>query len=164
MSSHQNHQTKPHRFTPGNHYKLFAQPELPACDAFRWLTLWIQFLESVHYGHPLNPDDYIFPAMGANGVVQPQEHVSHDTVQNWINEATTGVEIRQASGGSFSTHCFRRGGAQYRFMYAPVGKRWSLAVVRWWGGWAEGENVRMLFWSANVTSRLSHYTYISATP
>jgi hypothetical protein len=79
--------------------------------------------------------------MGTNGVVQPQEHVSHDTVQNWINEATTGAEIRQAAGGSFSTHCFRRGGAQYRFMYAPVGQRWSLAVVRWWGGWAEGEHV-----------------------
>ena len=26
-------------------------------------------------------------------------------------------------------------------MYAPVGERWSLAVVHWWGGWAEGENV-----------------------
>ena len=155
MSSHQNHRTKPHRFTPGNHYKLFAQPELPACDAFHWLTLWIQYLESVHYGRPLNPEDYIFPAMSVNGVMQPQEHISHDTVQNWINEATTGAEIRRASGGSFSTHCFRRGGAQYRFMYAPVGQRWSLAVVRWWGGWAEGENVRTLFRSLNITSRLS---------
>ncbi|KAF8575388.1 hypothetical protein K439DRAFT_1623622 [Ramaria rubella] len=33
------------------------------------------------------------------------------------------------------------GGAQYRFMYAPVGKRWSLATIRWWGGWAEGEHL-----------------------
>jgi hypothetical protein len=80
--------------------------------------------------------------MGANGVVQPREHVSHDTVQGWINEATMGAGIRQAAGGSFSTHCFRRGGAQYRFMYAPIGERWTLAVVRWWGGWAEGEHVR----------------------
>ncbi|KIN97313.1 hypothetical protein M404DRAFT_97832, partial [Pisolithus tinctorius Marx 270] len=25
-------------------------------------------------------------------------------------------------------------------MYAPVGQRWTLARVRWWGGWAEGEH------------------------
>ena len=69
--------------------------------AFQWLTLWIWCLESEHYSRPLDPEDYIFPSMGANGVVQPQEHVSHDTIQSWINEATTGAEIRQASGGSF---------------------------------------------------------------
>jgi hypothetical protein len=43
--------------------------------------------------------------------------------------------------GTFTTHCFRRGGAQYRFMYAPIGEHWSLARIRWWGGWAEGEHV-----------------------
>jgi len=26
-------------------------------------------------------------------------------------------------------------------MFAPVGKRWTLQQVRWWGGWAEGEHV-----------------------
>ena len=26
-------------------------------------------------------------------------------------------------------------------MYAPVGKQWSLATIRWWGRWAEGEHV-----------------------
>ena len=41
----------------------------------------------------------------------------------------------------FTTHCFRRGGAQYRFMFAPVGQRWTLARIRWWGGWAQGEHV-----------------------
>ncbi|KAJ7585795.1 hypothetical protein C8J56DRAFT_892474 [Mycena floridula] len=25
-------------------------------------------------------------------------------------------------------------------MFAPVGKRWSLAVIRWWGGWSVGEH------------------------
>ncbi|KAF8517308.1 hypothetical protein JB92DRAFT_3305157 [Gautieria morchelliformis] len=31
-------------------------------------------------------------------------------------------------------------------MYAPVGKHWSLATIRWWGGWAEGEHHEMLIW------------------
>ncbi|KAG2081810.1 uncharacterized protein F5147DRAFT_735404 [Suillus discolor] len=73
--------------------------------------------------------------MGANGIMQPGQPLSHDTVQKWIDEATTGAGIL----GCFSTHCFRRGGAQYWFMFAPVGQRWSLAMVRWWGGWADGE-------------------------
>ncbi|KAI6141442.1 hypothetical protein BKA82DRAFT_3986196 [Pisolithus tinctorius] len=119
-----------------NRYKIFPQPELPGADCFLWLPLWVHWLERVHYQQPLDPDDNVFPAMGANGVVQPREPISHDTVQQWINEATTGAGIQ----GSFSTHCFRRGGAQYRFMLAPVGERWSLKKVHWWGGWAEGEH------------------------
>jgi hypothetical protein len=29
-------------------------------------------------------------------------------------------------------------------MFAPLGKRWSLSIVRWWGGWATGEHVGKL--------------------
>lgn len=42
--------------------------------------------------------------------------------------------------GKFTTHCFRRGGAQYRFMWAK--RKWSLKAVKWWGGWSSNENVR----------------------
>lgn len=128
-------------FLVGNHYQLYPQPHLPASDAFLWLSVWMRWLEVYHYARELEPDDCIFPSMGANGVVQPREQLSHDAVQKWINEATAGAGIR----GSFSTHCFRRGGAQYRFMFAPVGERWTLAMVRWWGGWAENEQVSDLF-------------------
>jgi hypothetical protein len=93
--------------------------------------MWINFLESHHYGRPLEPEDYVFPAMGANGVVQPREHISHDTVQQMISDAVAGAQIPSAVGGSFSTHCFRRGGAQYRFMFAPVGKRWTLGLSKY---------------------------------
>ncbi|KAF9560859.1 hypothetical protein EC968_005976 [Mortierella alpina] len=37
----------------------------------------------------------------------------------------------------FTSHCFRRGGAQYRFMFAK--ERWSLEAVKWWGGWSDSE-------------------------
>ncbi|OWZ12938.1 LOW QUALITY PROTEIN: hypothetical protein PHMEG_00013824 [Phytophthora megakarya] len=39
----------------------------------------------------------------------------------------------------FTSHCFRRGGAQYRFMFAPEERRWSLKLVKWWAGWAPSE-------------------------
>ncbi|OAX35047.1 hypothetical protein K503DRAFT_803110, partial [Rhizopogon vinicolor AM-OR11-026] len=29
-------------------------------------------------------------------------------------------------------------------MFAPLGERWSLATIRWWGAWAEGESVDTL--------------------
>ncbi|KAG1848191.1 hypothetical protein C8R48DRAFT_569353, partial [Suillus tomentosus] len=119
-----------------NHYKIYPRPDAPACDSFFWTMIWIKWLEIFHYGRTLLPNDFLFPAMSANGVMHPGQPISHDTVQKWINESTTGAGIR----GNFSTHCFRRGGAQYWFMFAPVGQRWTLAKVRWWGGWADGEH------------------------
>jgi hypothetical protein len=105
---------------------------------------WVKYLEEDIYGRPLEADDYIFPSIGANGIVQTGEHISHDDVQKWITEFAAGADLPRANG-TFSTHCFRRGGSQYRFMFAPVGRRWTLRQVRWWGGWAEGEHVRNLF-------------------
>ncbi|KAG2110244.1 uncharacterized protein F5147DRAFT_796945, partial [Suillus discolor] len=119
-----------------NHYKIYPRPEMLACDNFFWMLVWIKWLEFFHYGRTLHPNDFLFPAMGANGVVHPGQPISHDTVQKWINESTASAGIL----GNFSTHCFRRGGAQYWFMFAPVGQRWTLAKVHWWGGWAEGEH------------------------
>ncbi|KAK6987789.1 hypothetical protein R3P38DRAFT_2366098, partial [Favolaschia claudopus] len=29
-------------------------------------------------------------------------------------------------------------------MFAPMGQRWSLSIIRWWGGWAVGEQVDTL--------------------
>jgi hypothetical protein len=41
--------------------------------------------------------------------------------------------------GSFTTHCFRRGGAQHRFFLAK--EKWTMQVVKWWGGWSETESI-----------------------
>ncbi|KAI6002511.1 hypothetical protein EDC04DRAFT_2908510 [Pisolithus marmoratus] len=121
----------------GNHYQVYPRPDMgKACDAFVRLLFWMRWVEVVHLGRLMAEDDFLFPAVGANGVLQPGEPLSHDMVQRWIDEAVTGARIP----GSFSTHCYRRSGAQYRFMYAPVGQWWTLAWVQWWGGWAEGEH------------------------
>ena len=58
-------------------------------------------------------------------------------VQNVIARFASAAGLTKA----YTTHCFRWGGAQYQFMYAPIGKRWSLSKIRWWGGWAVGEHV-----------------------
>jgi integrase len=101
---------------------------------------WLDFYETYLLRRPLQPDDYIFPAIGANGTsVHPNRPMTADVVQKMITEMATNAGIDGAE--HFTTHCFRRGGAQYRFMFAPVGQRWTLARIRWWGGWAQGEHV-----------------------
>ncbi|KAJ7269579.1 hypothetical protein C8J57DRAFT_1322398 [Mycena rebaudengoi] len=60
-----------------------------------------------------------------NGTIHSKKPMPHDTAQDLINEFTAGAMIDKI----FTTHCLRRGGAQYRFMFAPIGKRWSLSIV-----------------------------------
>ncbi|KAF9224643.1 hypothetical protein BS17DRAFT_880019 [Gyrodon lividus] len=79
-----------------NHYKIYPQPDLPGFDTFFWLLLWITWLEVFHYNRTLEPDDCIFPAMGANGIIQPREPLSHDTVQKWIHEVTSSYSVPKA--------------------------------------------------------------------
>ncbi|KAF8886647.1 hypothetical protein CPB85DRAFT_1258454 [Mucidula mucida] len=78
--------------------------------------------------------------INGNGLVYSQTEFSHSVIQKKIEVffANAGLER------DFTTHSFRRGGAQYRFMFAPIGQRWSLKIVRWWGGWAENEGVNTL--------------------
>ncbi|KAL4065526.1 hypothetical protein V8B97DRAFT_2025782 [Scleroderma yunnanense] len=101
-----------------NCYKIYPQPDLTSCDLFFWLMVWVRWLEYVHLGWAMVDRDFIFPVIGANGIVKPCEQLSQDAVQKWISEATTGAEIE----GTFSTHCFHQGEAQYWFMYAPIGQ------------------------------------------
>jgi hypothetical protein len=105
---------------------------------YHHLLTWLSFLE-VCLGRPLEPDDYIFPYMGVNSVLYPKKSMTHDIIQAQL----TAFAVRAGLLGHYTTHCLRRGGAQYRFMFAPLGQRWSLSVIRWWGGWAIGEHVRL---------------------
>jgi integrase len=126
----------------GHTYNIYPQPTTPAIDMHMHMIAWLDFYSNFLLKRPLQPDDYIFPTIGANGVsVHPDRPLSSDMVQKKILETATKAGIKGAE--KFTTHCFRRGGAQYRFMYAPMSKRWSLAQIRWWGGWAQGEHVSL---------------------
>ncbi|KAJ7437648.1 hypothetical protein B0H11DRAFT_2255127 [Mycena galericulata] len=106
---------------------------------FSHLTTWRKIYRQ-RLGRDFEADDYVFPYISPNGTIHPKKPLSHDLVQDYINEFASGASINKI----FTTHCLRRGGSQYRFMFAPIGKRWSLSIIRWWGGWAEGEQVDTL--------------------
>ncbi|KAK7013580.1 hypothetical protein R3P38DRAFT_3576197 [Favolaschia claudopus] len=122
-----------------NHYQIYAQKDTPEIDMFdhvhRWRTLYRHVL-----GREFEPDDYLFPYISSNGTIHAKKPMTHDHAQELINKFALGAKISK----TFTTHCLRQGGSQYRFMFAPIGKRWSLSIIRWWGGWAVGEQVDTL--------------------
>ena len=119
----------------GNTYNIYKQ-DAHAMDMYTHLLHWLEILK-FELGRPLRDDNYIFPFIGNNGIINPKQAIQHQFVQNLLNEFTKATGVNKY----FTTHSLRRGGAQYRLMYAPIGKRWSLSRIRWWGGWAEGESV-----------------------
>ncbi|TFK45242.1 hypothetical protein OE88DRAFT_1649453 [Heliocybe sulcata] len=110
----------------GRTYEIHSQPKTPEICMRLHLSRWLRFREKV-LGHLIGPDEFVFP--------HPMKPLNHEAVQKILDEFTTQSGLTK----NFSTHSFRRGGAQYRFIWAPVSERWSLAEVRWWGGWSEGE-------------------------
>ena len=122
---------------PDCRYDIYKQ-DIAAMDMNTHLLRWKTFLESV-LGRRLAPEDFLFPHIGINGVIRTTRQMSYDNLQALLTNfcGQSGTKKR------YTTHSFRRGGAQYRFMYAPVGQRWSLNRIRWWGGWAVGEHVRL---------------------
>jgi len=122
----------------GNTYHIYEQTLKPI-DMYTHLQSWIDILER-ELSRKLEPDDYLFPYISPIGVIHPKQAMTHEIVMQLLNEFSVGAGINK----HFTTHSLRRGGAQYRFMYAPLGCRWALDRIRWWGGWAEGESVSLL--------------------
>ncbi|PBK81550.1 hypothetical protein ARMGADRAFT_1048794 [Armillaria gallica] len=106
-----------------NYYNIYAQPNSPDIDMYTYLPQWISLLERC-LGCKLEPDDYIFPYCSSNGIIHPKREMTHDMIQNLLNKFSQGAGLKR----TYTTHSLHRGGAQYRFMFAPIGRRWSLSV------------------------------------
>ncbi|RDB17550.1 hypothetical protein Hypma_001160 [Hypsizygus marmoreus] len=120
-------------------YNIYPDPNAPEMDMYSHLLRWLDYLER-HIGRPLKPDEFIFPYISSNGTIELNRAYKHSKIQKLINKFT----LRAGLTKYYTTHCFRRGGAQYRFMDAPMEERWSLRAVRWWGAWADNESVETL--------------------
>lgn len=118
-----------------NIYEIHPQPKEPYICCYSKLTAWVKWLE--RHARPLQPDDYVFPCMDLKGRAKIKEPFSHSRIQSILDDFTKEAGLLANRNGRFSTHCFRRGGAQHRFMFAE--EKWSLKAVKWWGGWSEGE-------------------------
>ncbi|KAF5382515.1 hypothetical protein D9615_003084 [Tricholomella constricta] len=119
-----------------NIYEIYPQ-DIPEIDMFTHLPRWLKLYAAL-LGRELEPGDQLFPHISANGTIYPKQEMSYATFSKLLTKFTSGANLV----GWFTTHSFRQGGAQYRFVFAP--RKWSLNKVRWWGGWAKGENVDTL--------------------
>ncbi|KAF9492745.1 hypothetical protein BDN71DRAFT_1357902, partial [Pleurotus eryngii] len=84
----------------------------------------------------LKADDYLFPALASTGKLKLGEPMTCAGIEKLLDLIVAKSGVLNRRNGRFTTHCFRRGGAQYWFMWAE--SKWSLKVVKWWGGWASG--------------------------
>jgi hypothetical protein len=90
---------------------------------------------------PLINNDYIFPAIASTNRLKFGEPTTRSGIETLLDLVTEKSGVMGERNGKFTTHCFRRGGAQYRFMWAD--RKWSLKAVKWWGGWSSSERVSL---------------------
>ncbi|KAJ7058277.1 hypothetical protein C8F01DRAFT_1060536, partial [Mycena amicta] len=93
-------------------------------------------------GWPLTGNDYVFPALASTGQIKFGESTSRSAFETLLDDIVGKSNVLRGRNGKFTTHRFRRGGAQYRFLWAE--RKWSLKAVKWWGGWSSNENVGTL--------------------
>ncbi|KAF5371482.1 hypothetical protein D9615_009624 [Tricholomella constricta] len=105
----------------GNIYEIYPQ-DIPEIDMYSHLPRWLKLYAAL-LGRELEPEDQLFPHISANGTIYPRQEMSYTTFSKLLTKFTTGANLV----GWFTTHSFRRGGAQYRFVFAP--RKWSLNKV-----------------------------------
>ncbi|KAF9170859.1 hypothetical protein BGX21_003143 [Mortierella sp. AD011] len=120
-----------------NVYEIHPLPDEPHACCYTKLLAWLGWLEKNN--HPLRPDDFLFPSLASDGRVKLKEPFSSSRIQTLLDQFTTDAGLLESRHGRYTAHCFRRGGAQHRFMFSKT--KWSLKAVKWWGGWPEGEPV-----------------------
>ena len=117
-------------------YNIYEQLDHPEMDAYTHLPWWITYYEA-QIGRPLGPEDYLFPLIEANGIINLTQAMKYEHFLKMLKTFATSAGLKE----QYTTHSFCHGGAQYRFMYAPFRCHWTLNCMRWWGGWAVGESV-----------------------
>jgi hypothetical protein len=123
-------------------YKCYPQPDQPAADFYPAFNRWKRYLEkSFPKRGALASDDFLYPHVTvpkknpSSGKVDAGRRMTGGDFQALLDLVVVGAKL----GGYRRTgHCFRRGGAQDKYILCK--KPWSLHAVKWWGGWGYGES------------------------
>ncbi|KAJ6459812.1 hypothetical protein C8R47DRAFT_1081194 [Mycena vitilis] len=122
-------------------YKVQIDLVHPEMDSFTHLNAWKNHLATL-LKRSLTGSDFVFPPFSSTGLLKFGECTSRSGFENLMDGIVAKSKVIEGRNGKFTRHCFRRGGAQYRFLFAD--RKWSLKAVKWWGGWSSNENVRTL--------------------
>jgi hypothetical protein len=119
-----------------NRYELHPQSDEPAANAFEALQ---EYIELLYPDKEWRPDDLLFPKLKKNEAKWGTAYTGAAINKMLLSICTAAGLLTPETKGTFTTHCFRRGGAQHRFMYCSL--PWPLDAIKWWGGWAQGEQL-----------------------
>ncbi|KAJ7456105.1 hypothetical protein FB451DRAFT_1564714 [Mycena latifolia] len=122
-------------------YKVQIDLDHPEIDCYTHIRTWKTHMEGL-LRRPLAGTDSVFPAFASTGQLKFGECTSRSGFENLMEDIVERSGVMKGRNGKFTTHCFRRGGAQYRFLWAD--RKWSLKAVKWWGGWSSNENIGTL--------------------
>jgi hypothetical protein len=116
-------------------FRLYSNSTEVAIDARHKLAVYLNMLRNSNANW--HSDALLFPRVNGNKI-DFTSRLSQQAVNIYLKNLTTKLGLLgPRTRGAFTTHCFHRGGAQYRFMYASP--RWSLEAIKSWGGWSTGE-------------------------
>ncbi|KAJ7718975.1 hypothetical protein DFH07DRAFT_973107 [Mycena maculata] len=95
-----------------------AHPEI---DCYTHFDAWKKHMEGL-LGRPLRGTDFVFPAIASTGQLKIGECTSRSGFESLLDD------VVERSG----------------VMKGRNERKWSLKVVKWWGGWSSNENVGTL--------------------
>ncbi|OWZ10323.1 hypothetical protein PHMEG_00016838, partial [Phytophthora megakarya] len=155
----------------GRCYNLHSlDPHETSVDGFSHLSAWLTYVD-MKPDHKWSDTDYVLPALSQNSKwgLQKTDLISTGcenarvkwgkkmSEQAFITLLNCAVRDLNRNGSStsgyvhqewrhiwFTSHTFRRAGAQYRFMLAMPERRWSMRMVKWWTGWTQNESAETL--------------------
>lgn len=150
-----------HDPTAHRDYHLHLLPRVQrACEALTHIGAWIEHTTGT-LQHKWDRNELLFPMLkGITGLKGEGDVADFSDVsvkwQDDMSPATLGAVLRVLGNRSgmldavygnhfkLSAHCFRRGGAQHRFMFAAPESRMNLKETKWWAGWAVGESAEVV--------------------
>ncbi|TRM56753.1 hypothetical protein BD626DRAFT_575290 [Schizophyllum amplum] len=86
-------------------FHIYQQKDAWALDMHTHLLSWLQLLQC-RLGRPLEAEDYIFPSLSTNGVVQPKTAMNDEELQDHISHFSAAAGIAER----YTAHSFRSGG------------------------------------------------------
>ncbi|PWN30671.1 hypothetical protein BDZ90DRAFT_257741 [Jaminaea rosea] len=128
-------------------YMLFDLPQRPKVSAIQAVVRWRKYWTWVHKRTP-EPQDLVFPGYHPRtGQLDVRRMLRAHQVNSLLDQVFNATDTIQSIGlYRYTSHSFRRGGAQDAFIWANnYGEpKKSLAFVRWWGGWGAGESLHTI--------------------
>lgn len=124
--------------TAGRIYQLFHLPQRDQLKIIWARQRWYDY--TIFLGRIPRGTDLVFPLIKrTTGTLHFGKAVDAAQISNHINSLEKVKEICAAENCRFSSHCFRRGGAQDCTAEAAERgeKPLSLRAALWWGGWED---------------------------